>query len=183
MLRAEIRKVSIQSFWRGELKLTTNTPRHPLEICHTITKDALIEEQNANLRPSKVESVEDLSDNKPFGHHDDVRGIQQVGMNAHSAAMHGEDEANNDEVPALQNVSDATRVTSGLYSTYHRENDHIIIPPKRLSFDATAYQPQSDRDQGQNCHRYHDRYRPWLDVVWIESRQTRKLRLRHILAA
>jgi hypothetical protein len=84
---------------------TTNAPCHPLEIRHAAAKDPVIHEKQRDLGPAKIECVEDLSDEQPLGHHNDVCRIKEVCMDAHSTSMHGEDEANNDEVPALPDVS------------------------------------------------------------------------------
>lgn len=76
-----------------------NRPCHLLEVRHA--EDAVVHQKEADLGPTEIEGVQDFGDDKPFGHHDDVRGIEQVGVDAHSATMHCENESNDEQVPAL----------------------------------------------------------------------------------
>lgn len=74
-------------------------PGHLFEIWNS--EDAVVHEEQAQLGPAKIEGVENLGNNKPFSHHDDVLWSDEVGVNTHSARVHGKDEADNNEIPAL----------------------------------------------------------------------------------
>ena len=77
----------------------SHSPCHLLEVRHV--EDAVVHQEEADFGPAEIEGVQDLGDDKPFGHHDDVRGIEQVGVDAHSATIHCKDESNNCQIPAL----------------------------------------------------------------------------------
>lgn len=76
-------------------------PRHFLEKWDV--EDAVIHQHQAQLRPAQVPGVENLCDNKIFGHQYDVIHINLVGMNAHAHRVHHEDEGHYDKIPKLSN--------------------------------------------------------------------------------
>lgn len=74
-------------------------PRHALEEGNS--KDAVVHEQDAQLGPAEVPGVEDLGDDEPFRHHDNVWRINFIGVNAHAVNVHGKNKTNNRQIPCL----------------------------------------------------------------------------------
>ena len=114
-----------------------NRPCHLLEVRDT--KDAVVHQEEADFGPAEIEGVQDLGDDKPFSHHDDVRRIEQIGVDAHSATMHCKNETNDDQIPALEK-SAMLQCAIDQCKSYHREDNHVIVPPERLCFDPTTRQ-------------------------------------------
>lgn len=75
-------------------------PSQLLEIGEA--EDPVVHQQQAQFGPSEVECVEDLGHDQPFRHHDNVCWVNQVGVDAHAAGMHGKDEAHNGKIPDLE---------------------------------------------------------------------------------
>lgn len=73
--------------------------RPSLEIGHP--EDAVVHQQEAELRPDQVENVEDLSDDEELCDHDDVFYWYRICMQAHAFAHHCKDERDDEKVPAL----------------------------------------------------------------------------------
>lgn len=61
----------------------THHPGHLLKI--GMAEDAIVHQQEAEFGPAQVPSIQNLSHDQPFGHHDYLRGINLVCMNAHAA--------------------------------------------------------------------------------------------------
>jgi hypothetical protein len=96
----------------------------------------------------------------------------------HARIVHGEDEADDNEVPELET---ATSVLCAMVpapnptrTAYQGKYDHVVIPPELLRFEMTAEQPQSHCHAGQDRRRGHDGDRPWLEVVRIVARDPRE---------
>ena len=87
-------------------------PCHLLEVGQS--EDAIVHQEDANFRPAEVECVQDLGHDQPFGHHHNVRRIKEVCVDAHATRMHGEDEADDGEVPGLRFVSFVSLLSSYL---------------------------------------------------------------------
>ena len=66
------------------------------------TKYPVVHQKETDLRPYKVEDVEDLSDEEIFCHHDNVWNRNVFGVLSHAVFDHSEDESNYQQIPALQ---------------------------------------------------------------------------------
>lgn len=89
-----------------------NDPDHherPDRPCHLLevwqAEDAVVHQENADLRPAKVPRVQDLCNDQPFGHPYNFRWFNEICVHAHTIHMHGENETDDDQVPSLCLVS------------------------------------------------------------------------------
>lgn len=97
----------------------THYVRHLLEVRDA--KDAVVHHEETKLGPAEVEGIQNLSHNQPLRHHDNISRVEQVGVDAHTRRVHGEDETNDSQVPALIRELLQTCTTVGLFGsgTYH----------------------------------------------------------------
>lgn len=65
-------------------------------------EDAVVHHQNADLGPDQIAHVEDLSDQKELGDHDQVIHWNLRGMKTHAVLDHADDETHDDQIPRLE---------------------------------------------------------------------------------
>ena len=65
------------------------------------TEDAIVHHQKTKFSPNQVEGVENLSDEKEFGHQDDSFEWNGICVKTHATSNHPEYESNDDKVPCL----------------------------------------------------------------------------------
>ena len=111
-----------------------NGPCHDLEVRYP--EYPVVHKQQGELRPAQVEGIEDLRHDEPFRDADDVFRVEEVGVDAHSLGVHGEDESHHNKVPSLRFLlvvwSRLKNVPRGLgvaSETNLREDNHPVIPP------------------------------------------------------